>query len=79
MIGFLITLAPYLPVFLQIAGYLISLFGTSKANLQAYQDMIQKNKDSGLITVETAQKLQDFHAQLLADYEKKNPTIPPPA
>ncbi len=73
MIAFLITLAPYLPVVLQIVGYLISMFGTSKENLAAFQDMIQKNKDSGLITVETARRLQDFHAQLLADYDKKNP------
>lgn len=76
MIAFLISLAPFLPAILQIAGMLIQMFGTSKENLQKYQDMIQKNKDAGLITVETAQKLQDFHAQLLADYDKKNP--PPP-
>ncbi len=72
MIALLISLAPFLPVLLNIAGILINMFGTSKANLQAYADMIQKNKDSGLISVETAQKLSGYHEQMLADYEKKN-------
>lgn len=71
MIAFLIGLAPYIPIMLQIAGFFIQMFGTSKENLAAYQDMIQKNKDAGLITVETAQKLSDFHAQMKADYEAK--------
>ncbi len=71
MIAFLITLAPFLPVVLQIAGILINMFGTSKENIQAFQDMIQKNKDAGLITVDTEQKLSDYHAQMKADYEKK--------
>ncbi len=71
MIAVLISLAPFLPVFLEIAGFLIQMFGTSKANLEAYNAMIQKNKDSGLITVDTAQKLSDFHAQMIADLEAK--------
>ncbi len=78
MIAFLISLAPFIPVMLQLAGYLMNFFGASKENLAAYQDMIQKNKDSGLITVETARKLSDYHSQMTADYEKKNqkPTGP---
>ena len=71
MIAFLISLAPFLPVILQVVGWLISLFGTSKANLEAYQAMIQKNKDAGLISVETAERLAAFHAQLLADAEAR--------
>ncbi len=68
MIGFLISLAPFIPAMLEIAGFFINMFGTSKANLQAYADMIQKNKDSGLITVETYQKLVDFHKQMMDEY-----------
>ncbi len=71
MIAFLISLAPYIPVMLEVAGFFISMYGTSAANLELYAEMIQKNKDAGLITVETAQKLSDFHAQMKADYDKK--------
>lgn len=72
MIAFLISLAPFIPVILQLVGLLIQWFGTSKENLAAYQAMIEKNKDAGKITVETAQALQDLHAKLLARYELKH-------
>lgn len=71
MIAFLISLAPFIPVMLQIAGFFIEMFGTSKANLEAYQSMIQKNKDSGLITVETAEKLSDWHKQMMAYHDRR--------
>lgn len=70
VLAFLGALAPFLPVVIQIAGLLIQWFGASEKNLQQYQDMIQRYKDAGLKTVETAQKLQDFHAQMKADYDK---------
>lgn len=72
------ALVPYIPILLDLAAWGIKTFGASKANLQQYQDMIQKNKDSGLITVETYQKLSDWHQQMLADLEKKNATPTPP-
>lgn len=72
VLAILAAFVPYLPVLLQLAGWLISWFGASKENLQQYQDMIEKNKDSGLITVDTYQKLSDFHAQLSAEYEAKS-------
>jgi hypothetical protein len=71
IIAFLISLAPFIPVMLQLAGMLISWFGASAANLAAYQAMIQQNKDAGLITVETAQRLADYHQQMADDYAKK--------
>ena len=58
------ALVPYIPILLQVAGWAINFFGASQANLQAYQDMIEKNKDSGLITVETYKKLSDWHQQM---------------
>lgn len=58
-------LVPYIPILLDIAGWAIKLFGASDANLQAYQDMIQKNKDAGLITVETYQKLSGWHQDMI--------------
>jgi 16S rRNA G527 N7-methylase RsmG len=77
MIAFLISLAPFIPLILDVVAFLIKQFGTSKENLKAYEDMVQKNKDSGLISVETANRLTDYHAQMLAEYEAKNPTTPP--
>lgn len=71
MIAFLIALAPLIPVMLSIAGFFIQMFGTSKANLDAYQAMIQQNKDAGLITVDTYTKLNDFHKQMREEYERK--------
>jgi hypothetical protein len=70
MIAFLISMAPFLPVILQIVGFLINMFGTSKENLAAYQKMIEANKDAGLITVDTYKKLVEFHQQLKDDYDK---------
>ncbi len=74
MIAFLISLAPFIPTILQLVAWIFSWAGASKENLQAYQDMIQKNKDSGKITVETAQKLADYHQQMADDYAKKQAT-----
>ncbi len=71
MIAFLIALAPFIPAMLSIAGFFIKMFGTSEANLKAYQDMIQKNHDSGQITTETYEKLTDFHQQMLIEYQAK--------
>lgn len=78
MIAFLIGLAPFIPIILDVVAFLIKMFGTSKENLKAYEDMVQKNKDSGLISAETARRLSGFHAEMLAEYEKKeNPSEPP--
>jgi hypothetical protein len=71
MIAFLIALAPFIPALLSVAGFLIKMFGTSEANLKAFEAMVQKNKDAGLITVETYQRFQDFHQQMLQEYEAK--------
>lgn len=71
MITFLIALAPFIPAMLSIAGFFIKMFGTSEANLKAYQEMVQKNKDAGLISVETYNKLNDFHALMLKKMEEK--------
>lgn len=70
-ISLLISLAPFIPAMISIAGFLIDMFGASKQNLIDYQDMIQKNKDAGLITVDTYQKLSDFHKQMLTKYNTK--------
>ncbi len=70
ILSFLAILTPYLPVMLEIAGWMLQTFGASKANLEQYQSMIQANKDAGLITVETANRLADFHSQLKAGYDK---------
>lgn len=58
------ALAPFLPIALQIAGWAIQFFGASSANLKAYQDMLEKNKDAGNITVETYSKLSDWHKDM---------------
>lgn len=65
ILAFLGVLTPYIPILLDVAGWAIKFFGASQANLQAYQDMIQKNKDAGLVTVETYQKLSDWHQQMI--------------
>lgn len=64
MIAFLISLAPFIPIILQVVGILIKWFGTSEENLKAYADMVQKNKDAGLITVDAARKLQSYHDEM---------------
>lgn len=71
MIAFLIALAPFIPAMLSIAGFFINMFGTSKANLDAYEKMVQQNKDSGLISVDTAEELFAFHQKMLTKYESK--------
>lgn len=65
ILGFLGALAPFLPILIEVAGFLIKMFGASADNLKQYQDMIQKNKDAGLVTVETYQKLSDWHKEML--------------
>ncbi len=72
MIAFLIAAAPFIPGILSVVTFLIKMFGTSEANLRAYAEMIQKNKDSGLITVETYERLSDFHKQMLAEYDAED-------
>lgn len=64
MIAFLLALAPLIPGILSIVGVLIKWFGTSEANLKAYNEMVQKNKDSGLTTVDTYEKIDGFHKEL---------------
>lgn len=64
MIAFLISLAPFIPIILQVVGIIIKWFGTSEENLKAYADMVQKNKDAGLITVDAARKLQGYHDEM---------------
>lgn len=65
VLGLLAALAPFIPIVMEIAGFLIKMFGASKENLQQYQDMIQKNKDAGLVTVENYQRLSDWHQQMI--------------
>ena len=64
MIAFLLALAPFIPSILSLAGFAIKLFGASEKDLQAYADMVQKNKDSGLITVETYERLKGYREEL---------------
>ncbi len=71
MLAFLIALAPMIPAVLSIAGLVIKWFGASEQNLKDYAEMVQKNKDSGLITVETAEKLASYHEQMAAEYAAK--------
>lgn len=77
MIAFLIALAPFIPAVLSIAGFIIKIFGTSEANMKAFQEMVQKNKDTGLITVDTAEKLEQFHKEMMEEYERRNTPKPP--
>ncbi len=65
------SMVPYLPVLLSVAGWMLSFFGASKENLAKYQEMIQKNKDSGLISVDTYTKLSNFHSQMETEAQKK--------
>ncbi len=71
MLAVLLAVAPYIPAVLEFAGIFIKMFGASAANLQAYADMIEKNKDSGLITVETYERLSAYHKQILEGYERE--------
>lgn len=59
------AIVPYLPILLNLAGFAIKYFGASDANLKQYQDMIEKNKDAGNISVENYQKLSDWHQQMI--------------
>lgn len=72
MIAFLISLAPFLPVILQLVGWLIKMFGTSEENLRLYGEMIQKNKDMGRVSVETARIHDEIYQRLKEKYEAKN-------
>lgn len=71
MIAFLISLAPFIPVVLQIVGWLIQMFGTSEENLRLFGEMVQKNKDSGRSSVETARRHDDMYAKLKARHEAR--------
>jgi hypothetical protein len=66
MIAFLIGLAPYIPIILQVVGWLIKMFGTSEENLKLYGEMIQKNKDLGRVSVETARIHDEMYEKLKA-------------
>lgn len=77
ILTFLGVLVPYIPIVLDLAGFLIKMFGSSDANLKQYQDMIQKNKDAGNISVENYQRLSDWHKQMLdAAAAKQDPPKP---
>ncbi len=68
MIAFLISLAPFIPMILSLVNFLIKMFGASAADMKAYADMVEKNKDSGLTAVETYKKLSGYHQEMLAEY-----------
>lgn len=71
ILAFLGALVPYVPALISIAGFLLNLFGQSKANLDAYQAFLQANKDAGLITVENMTKLSNWHTEMAKDYADK--------
>jgi hypothetical protein len=71
MVSFLLALAPFIPVVLNVIGWLIKMFGTSEENLKLYGEMIQKNKDLGRVSVETARRHDEFYQQLLDEHEAK--------
>lgn len=71
MIAFLIGLAPYLPIILQVVGWLIKMFGTSEENLKLFGEMVQKNKDLGRVSVETARLHDEMYSTLKARHEER--------
>jgi uncharacterized membrane protein len=71
MISFLLALAPFIPIVLQIAGIMIKWFGASEKNLKLYEELIKNAKDAGQISVENATKLQSYREQMRADYETR--------
>lgn len=71
MIAFLLTLTPYIPIILNLVGWIIKMFGTSEENLRLYGEMVQKNKDAGRVSVETARKHDEFYQEMLKEYEAK--------
>ncbi len=76
IISILLAIVPFIPVFLQIAGFFIGRFGASEENLKAYQDMVEKNKDSGHTSVETYEKLDQYDKEMDEDLAKKNAAPP---
>lgn len=71
MIAFLIGLAPYLPIILQLVGWLIKMFGTSEENLKLFGEMVQKNKDLGRVSVETARLHDEMFEKLKARHDAR--------
>ena len=71
MIAFLISLAPFIPIILQIVGWLIKMFGTSEENLKLFGEMVQKNKDLGRVSVESARLHDEMYAKLKARHEER--------
>jgi hypothetical protein len=76
ILSFLAAFAPYWPAIIQLAGLLLEIFGASKQNLEQYQQMIQANKDTGLVSVDVYERLTAHHQKLLDDYNKKQGAKP---
>ncbi len=72
MIAFLISMAPFLPVVLDIVGMFFSAFGASAENLKLYQDMITKQNQSGLLSLQSHDRLLAHQAAIEARMKSKN-------
>ncbi len=51
MIAILLSLAQVMPVLLNLVGWVMSIWGTSKENLQIYTDMVAKQNASGDLSI----------------------------
>lgn len=66
MIAFLISLAPYIPIILNVAAFLMKQFGTSEDTLKAYVDMVKQVNNAGLLSVDSHDRLL-LHKQAILD------------
>jgi hypothetical protein len=65
--SFLISLAPYMPFILSVLGSIFRIFGASRKTLDEYTDMIKKVNTSGLITLESHDRLLAHKEKILAE------------
>lgn len=57
MIAILLAVAQALPSLLSLVGLLMSAFGANEVQIQTYQDMVKKQNDEGLLSVESHDNL----------------------
>lgn len=70
IISFLIAMAPFIPALLSVAAFFLKMFGSSEKTLQEYQDMIQRLKDDGRISIETHDAHLKNKQDILTQIEK---------
>lgn len=71
MISFLISLAPFLPMILNVAAFFMKLFGSSADTIKEYEAMVKKLSDDGSLSLQSHDRLLAHKDAILKRLKEK--------